>query len=47
MIEFEWTDDTVEGKRVYFVGTTRATKQDRKHESEIMEQLDAQWVGWA
>jgi hypothetical protein len=47
VIEFEWSDDVVEGQHVWWVGCTQATGQDKVHEKEIMEQLDAHGVGWA
>ena len=47
MVEFEWTEDIEHGRTVWFVGTQRTTGQDRKHDREIMEQLNAELVGWA
>lgn len=47
MITFEFTDDTVDGRVIWFLGTTQVVGVDKQHQSEIYEQLDAQTVGWA
>jgi hypothetical protein len=47
MIEFEFSSENAENRVAYWLGTTKCTREDAEHQTEIYEQLDAQTAGLA
>ncbi len=44
MILFELADDVVDGELIYWLGSTEVLGNDKEHQNQIYEQLDAELV---